>query len=108
MRLLRAVLLLVVLVPSIGLAAPCCAEPVMDECCGSTGDCPVEPSGECVLTAAAAPCVPSSAPSLESPTIQRVEGLPLSSPPRLRSRSAPPPDRPESLPLYLTLHSLRI
>ena len=109
MRFLRALLLLVVLVPSIGPAAPCCAEPVKEECCGPTGECPATPAGACVLTAAEAPCVASSASSLEFPTNLRVAGLPVSSPPRLRSRwSAPLPVRDESPPLYLILHSLRI
>jgi hypothetical protein len=107
-RFLRALLLLVVLVPLVGLAAPCCSDSVAADCCETSGDCSAAPDGACVLTADAAPGV-------------SVSTRPLTAPPSLSSgtESILPaawrpaanrllPQRGRTTPIFLALRSIRI
>ena len=107
MRFIRVLLVLVLLVPSVTVASPCCDEAPVDDCCGPMGDCPEAPSGACVLTAGTAPVVSVSSLSLEAPACARITAPPTVALPERDPLSRADALHIEPVPLFLLLGTLR-
>jgi len=102
----RILVFLLLILPSVALAAPCCDEPV-DECCDTAGACPVSPEGECALREATPTVIPASVPVTALPEARHE--VPGGPPLLIATDTETPAVEPtSSVPIYLVLASLRI
>jgi hypothetical protein len=62
-------LLLLVIAPLVGPAAPCCAVAPVDECCAPDAACPTTTGGDCIVTTA-------DFPAMTAPAAPHVEAAP--------------------------------
>jgi hypothetical protein len=105
-RFLRVLCLLTILAPTAALAMPCCDPGEDSDCCAPGGDCPIAPTGECILTAGSAPVVSVTAPSLDTPAVAATVAI-NPAPKATGTLAAAVPRFSPHVPIYIDLNTLR-